>query len=143
MEYSRRDLSLLLPALAAVANTASAQEKKMPLPSKIYNYADLPVKVNGDNKSRAVFDGVNHSGFPLEVHMTELAPGLAPHPGHHHVHEEMILVKSGTLDVTISGKTTRIGPGSMAYVASNEEHGWKNAGTDRAEYFVIAFGAKS
>jgi hypothetical protein len=28
----------------------------------------------------------------------------------------------------------------VAYVASNELHGWKNPGTDRAQYFVIALG---
>ena len=47
---------------------------------------------------------------------------------------------AGTLDVTIEGKTTRLTPGSVAYVASNELHGWKNPGADRAQYFVIALG---
>ena len=31
-------------------------------------------------------------------------------------------------------------PGSVAYVASNEMHGWKNPGAERAQYFVIALG---
>jgi quercetin dioxygenase-like cupin family protein len=44
------------------------------------------------------------------------------------------------LDVTISGNTTRLTPGSVAFVASNEEHGWKNPKTGRTQYFVIALG---
>ena len=52
----------------------------------------------------------------------------------------MIMIREGMLDVTIAGNTTRLGPGSVAYVASNEEHGWRNAGTDRAKYFVLALG---
>ena len=50
----------------------------------------------------------------------------------------MILIREGVMDVTISGKTSRLGPGSVAFVASNEEHGWKNAGDTRAHYFVMA-----
>ena len=72
--------------------------------------------------------------------MTELAPGLAPHAPHKHAHEEMVLVRRGTIEVTIEGKSTRLTPGSIGFVASNEMHGWKNVGTDRAEYFVIALG---
>ena len=136
MNYSRRDLTLLLPALAA----ASASAENAILPSKSYPFADLKVKTSGENKSRAVLDGQTHSGFPVEVHMTELPPGGAPHPPHHHEHEEMILVKDGTMEVTISGKSSTLGPGSVAYVASNEEHGWRNAGTTRALYFVVTLG---
>jgi quercetin dioxygenase-like cupin family protein len=46
------------------------------------------------------------------------------------------------MEVTISGRTTSLGPGSAAYVASNEVHGWRNVGTTRAQYFVLAIGAK-
>ena len=48
------------------------------------------------------------------------------------------MLREGTMEVTIEGKTTRLGPGSVVFVASNEEHGWKNVGTDRAKYFVLA-----
>ena len=30
--------------------------------------------------------------------------------------------------------------GSVAYVASAEEHGWRNVGAGRAHYFVLALG---
>ncbi len=136
MNYSRRDLSLLLPALAA----ANAAAQSPALPSKTYRFEDLPVRTNGANRSRAVLKGETHTGFPIEMHMTELGPGEAPHPPHHHPHEEMIMIHEGTLEVTISGHSTNIGPGSTAFVASGEEHGWRNVGTNRALYFVVAFG---
>lgn len=138
MPSTRRDLALLLPLLAAKASA-----EKPVLPSKTYRYEDLTVKANGQNRSRAILDGLTHSNFPVEVHETELAPGLAPHPPHHHVHEEMILVREGTMEVTIEGKSDKLGPGGVAYVASQQEHGWRNVGTERARYFVIALGAKS
>ncbi len=137
MTYSRRDLSLLLPALMATRATAA---EPAVLPSKTYNFNDLPVRKTGENQARAMLNGATHSGFPVEMHQTELAPGSAPHPPHHHVHEEMMLVREGAIEVTISGKVATLGPGSAAYVASNEEHGWRNVGATRASYFVIALG---
>jgi quercetin dioxygenase-like cupin family protein len=134
MKLSRRDLHLLLPALTA----GGAYAQKGKLPSKASKYEDLPVKASGQNRQRAILDGETHTGFAVEMHETELAPGLAPHPPHHHVHDEMMMLREGTMEVTIEGKTTRLGPGSVVFVASNEEHGWKNVGTDRAKYFVLA-----
>ena len=94
MHYSRRDFGLLLPALAAAG---VAEEQTPALPSKTYAFDDLPVRNNGQNKSRAVLDGKTHGGFPVEMHITELAPGLPPHPPHHHAREEMIMIREGTL----------------------------------------------
>ena len=79
MNYSRRDLGLLLPVLAA----ASGQAQSKALPSKAYKYEDLTVR----GSSRAVLNGETHTGFPVEMHITELAAGQAPHPPHQHVHK--------------------------------------------------------
>ena len=136
MTYSRRDLGLLLPLAAA----ASAQAQESAVPSKALVYEDLPVKVNGANKQRAVLKGETHSGYPIELHLTELGPGQAPHPPHKHVHEEMLMLQDGVLDVTINGQVTHLTAGSVAYVASNDEHGWRNPGQTHAQYFVIALG---
>jgi quercetin dioxygenase-like cupin family protein len=84
-----------------------------------------------------MLDGKTQTGYRIEMHQTELAPGMAPHAPHRHVHEELILVWQGTVEVTISGKSVTLGPGSAAYVASNEEHGWRNVGTVQAHYFVL------
>jgi quercetin dioxygenase-like cupin family protein len=108
----------------------------------VYEYAALPVKQNGANQSRAVLDGLTHSRYPVEVHITKLAPGGSPHPPHSHVHEEMMLLKDGQLDVTLDGKTTRMTPGSLVFVSSGVLHGLFNPGPAAAEYFVIALGQK-
>jgi len=134
--YSRRDWALLLPALAAGA----ANAQKATLPSLVMRFEDLPVTTNGENRSRNVFDGVTHTGYHVDLHETELAPGAAPHAPHHHEHEEMIMIREGTLEITMDGKASRVGPGSVVYAASNVEHGWRNVGTTRAHYFVLALG---
>ena len=135
MFYSRRRFAWLLPAFAGGARAAEKLTT-----SKAWRFEDLPVRVNGDNSSRAVFDLLTHSGFAIDAHYTELAPGKMPHAAHRHVHEELLIVREGTLEMTASGRQTRIGPGSVAFLASNEEHGWRNVGDTRALYLVLALG---
>lgn len=132
MKLPSRRLAMLLAALPAGAQEAV-------LPSKTYRYEDLPVRPssNGQNKSRAVLDGKTHTGFRVEMHETELGPGLAPHAPHHHVHEEMVIVNEGTIEVTIGTAVSTLGPGSVAYVESNIEHGWRNIGKTKARYYVL------
>lgn len=140
MNWSRRDLCLMLPVLVASSGYAAEDAA---LPSKAYPFEDLPVRASGENKSRHVFGGRTHTGFLVELHETDLAPGGAPHPPHHHDHEEIFMMREGTIEVTIEGKTSRIGPGSVAYVASNQEHGVRNPGPGHAQYFVFALGTKN
>jgi len=140
MKLTRRDLTALLPALAVAQSAAPQTQEKPVLASKTYRFEDLPVVVNGDNKTRAVFIGKTHTGFPVDMHITELGPGQAPHPSHHHVHEEVLMLQTGVLEVTILDKVTRVTAGGVVYVNSNEEHGWKNPGPGRAQYFVMAIG---
>ena len=139
MKISRRHLSLLLPALAAMC----AKAQRTSLPSKVYQYGELEVRTrtNNPNKSRRVFDGPTHTGFNVEMHETTLGPGLRPHDPHRHVNEELFILREGTLEMMIEGKTTRMTqPGSVVFVASMDEHGVKNVGTTPAQYFVIAIG---
>ena len=115
-----------MPALlGAAAASVEADDK---LPSGTYLHEKLVEKTNAQsgNKSRAIFSGTTHTDFPIEIHETDLAPGMMPHPAHHHEHEEMVLLREGILEVTIKGNSSRLTPGSVAYVASNEEHGWNN-----------------
>jgi len=139
MNISRRDLSWMLPLVAA---TKAAGQSRV-LASHLYRYEDLPVQNEGPNRGRPIFEGETHTGVLIELHETELAPGEMPHPAHHHVHEEMILVREGTMEVTIAGKSEKLGPGGVGFVASGEEHGWRNVGADRARYFVLAVGRDS
>ena len=144
MKLTRRRLAMLLPTIAPTvvraqqASTLSAGR----LPSKAIKFEDMPVKISGQNKTRAILDGETHSGFPVEVHETELPAGGSPHPPHQHISEEMFLIQEGLLDVTVNGNTTRLTPGSVFYVNSNDLHGVSNPGPKGARYFVVALGAK-
>lgn len=139
MQCSRRDLGFLLPVLFS----AAAEAGNSMLPSKCYSFDSLPVEKNQKTgmEIRNVFRGETHAGCPVAMHISTLPPGQMPHPAHHHVHEEMMLIKEGTLEATISGQSTRVGPGSVIYIHSNDEHGLKNVGDVPAQYFVLEIGS--
>jgi len=135
MKWSRRNLPFLL------AGAAAAQPVRPgPQPSRVFRYEDLTPGRNGPMTSRQILTGLTHSGFKVDLHETELAAGEAPHAPHQHIHEEMVLVREGGLEVTIAGRAARIGAGSVAFIASNEMHGWRNTGSAPARYFVFALG---
>jgi mannose-6-phosphate isomerase-like protein (cupin superfamily) len=135
MKWSRRELSFLLPALAAAQTPA---QKKV-LPSHAYRFDDLPAHKSGPGTMRQVLRGTTHTGCPIDLHETELPAGASPHPPHHHVWEEMMMIRDGLVEITIEGQSTRLGPGGVAYVASNQVHGLHNVGSGPARYFVLAF----
>jgi mannose-6-phosphate isomerase-like protein (cupin superfamily) len=139
MNWSRREFPFLLPALAA-AQTSAPDAK---LSSKAYRYEDLTARQGSVSVSRQILKGQTHAGWPIDVHETELSAGAAPHPPHHHLHEEVVFLRDGQLEVTIMGEITRVGPGSVVYFASNQEHGFRNTGTTAAHYFVLALGTDS
>ena len=153
MKCSRRDVAFLVPALmaadtarqsAAQSNaqtTADTSVEKLPrLATKAYIFNDLPVTTSGQNRQRRMFTGKTHTGFKLESHQSDIAPGEMNHPPHQHLREEMMLVREGTMELTVSGKPMKLGPGDVGYIGSNELHNAKNVGTTRAHYFIVNLG---
>jgi len=128
----------LLLAIGFIGVRARAAQDA--LPSGLFSHDRLQVRASGSTEIRQMLTGATHSGYRVDLHETALAAGQMPHAPHHHVHEEMLLIREGTLEVTVKGRTERLGPGSAAYVASGEEHGWKNVGSTQAKYFVLALG---
>jgi mannose-6-phosphate isomerase-like protein (cupin superfamily) len=130
MPLTRRELCsvfpvVLLPALLLAEDDPSARQSS--LPSTMYPFDNLPVRTANNAQFRDVLKG-------------RLATGDAPHPPHHHLHSEMWLIREGTVELAVSGKTYRLGPGSVGFVHSNDEHGIKNVGATPAIYFVVAIG---
>ncbi|HXS93972.1 MAG TPA: cupin domain-containing protein [Candidatus Limnocylindrales bacterium] len=138
MNPTRRSLALLFPALAAAQQRTGPQQGK--LPSKAFPFDQLSGKQSGSIKLYQILTGDTHSGYRLDLHESELPPGNVPHAPHRHVHEELLFIREGEMEVTINGKATRLGPGSCAYMASNDLHGYSNPGVVPVKYFVLALG---
>jgi quercetin dioxygenase-like cupin family protein len=142
MSVTRRELCSMLPAMLIppIHTSEASAEQGNALPSAMYPFEKLPVRTPNNAQIRDVLKGKLATGESLEVHETTLVPGGAPHPPHRHAHSEMWLIREGTVEITVNGASSRLGPGSVGFVESNDEHGIKNVGTTPATYFVVAVG---
>src|SRR5260370_27905211 len=145
MFIKRRDMCFLLPAalFPAVMRPEGVAAQEGTMPSAMYPFERLPIRTSNSTQIRDVLKGKLATGESLEVHETTLPPGGAPHAAHHHVHSEMWLIREGTVELTVNGTSYRLGPGSVGFVRSNDEHGIKNVGTTPATYFVAAVGPRA
>ena len=141
MSATRREMLFLLSGLVSSAvELEGLPSQGNPLPSTTYPFSELPMKTVNGAEIRPVLKGKLATGEALEVHETRLPPGGMPHAPHHHVHSEMWLIREGTVQLTINDTSHVMGPGSVGFVHSNDEHGIKNVGATPAAYFVVAVG---
>ena len=73
----------------------------------------------------------------LEMHVTQVGPGLATHAPHRHHDEEVIIIRQGTFEVFQDGKITQAGPGSIVFHSSGSLHNLKNVGDTEGSYHVV------
>ena len=143
MPLTRREMCLLLPGamLPAAAAARADSEKGESLASGAFAFETLTAHTAPSGaQTREALKGKLATGESLETHATTLPAGAMPHPPHHHAHSEMFLMREGTLELTVNGKTYQLRPGAVAFVRSNDEHGVKNVGTTPANYFVVEIG---
>jgi quercetin dioxygenase-like cupin family protein len=120
------------PKAGAAATAAPGK-----LGSRVFEWSQLAVKSTKTGERRDIVNSPTTTLMNYECHVTGLKAHEAPHAAHHHPDEEIVLVKEGALDVTMHGATTRAEAGSIIFAASNEEHGWRNAGDTAASYYVM------
>ena len=133
MNISRRDLSFLLPALAAAARQAPVET----MTSKAYAGDKIPYAGDANKKGRRFFYAATHAGFKIEMHETILGAGMETHPPHKHEHEEIVIVLEGTVEANMDGEKYTVPAGSVLVFGSNKMHNARNAGTAPCRYYVV------
>jgi len=136
MNFSRRDLGLLLPALAA-AGAAAQQRQGQTLSSKVYRNDQIPYEGAPRKKGRQFFHAATHKGFNVEMHETILGAGTQTHDPHKHEHEGIVIVVEGLVEAYMDGKTEMAPAGSVICFGSNRMHSARNAGTTPCRYYVV------
>jgi mannose-6-phosphate isomerase-like protein (cupin superfamily) len=141
MAITRREILALIPAAVPIAAALPAvADEPNALPSAMFEFDKLPVERRDHAEVRHIMKGKLATGESVEVHESTLPPNGYPHAPHHHAHSEMWLIREGTVQLTINGKSHIIGPGGLGFVRSNEEHGIRNVGSVPANYYVVAIG---
>lgn len=136
---TRRDFRIAVIAIAAtMAAVALAQTAAKPMMrSRVFHWGEMKVETTKTGERRAVFDAPTPTLERFECHITTLNPGESPHVAHRHPEEEMMIVKEGTLEVIQNDTTNQVTVGGIIFCASNELHGLRNIGTNRATYHVL------
>jgi len=138
MHVTRRDLTVAaIAATLAGAAGAWAHGKSAILGPAVFDWTALPVTKTDVGELRQVVRAPTATLDELEMHVTTLNPGVASHPPHHHPNEELVIIRSGTVETLSGGSWKRLGPGSIIFNASNSEHALLNVGAGPAIYDVI------
>jgi quercetin dioxygenase-like cupin family protein len=136
---TRRDVvvaSMVIFTTASVIAFAQTAAKPV-MHSCVVNWNDLKVEPTRQGEYRAVFDSPTPTFAELEMHITTLNPGESPHAPHRHPEEELLIIKEGTVAAYQNDQTNIVKAGGIVFEASNELHGLRNIGTNRATYYVV------
>lgn len=117
--------------------TGNAANEPARLESHVFLWDALTVKPTPVGQRRDVADQPTRTLERFESHISTLRPGQESHPPHKHPQEEFIILKEGTLEISINGKKQTVGPGSLFFFASNDLHNVRNVGPDAATYLVF------
>jgi mannose-6-phosphate isomerase-like protein (cupin superfamily) len=119
----RREMFQLaaLSAMPAFAGTAK-------LPNSVVDIGKAKLSKETFGDLRVYFDGHTDQLKSMTAGSLLLKAGMSPHPPHTHPEEEIMAVTEGTGEISVEGKVTKVGPGSMMYCAGGHVHGIVNTG---------------
>lgn len=125
-----------------VAITTRAQ-KTDSLPPAVHEFAKLPTIKEENRLRKQVLEGSTTALSHFEVHTSTIEPGKAAHPPHVHAdEEELVIVREGQVKITIGDQSKIVGPGSIGFAMPGDPHGFENAGTTPATYYVLKYKSK-
>jgi XRE family transcriptional regulator, regulator of sulfur utilization len=131
-------LAMLVVGVAA-GSLATVVAQQQVQKSTVYNWSTTGATANDWGSVRQVMRAPTPTLDELEMHISTLQPGKSPHAPHQHQHEELLIIKDGTLETFQSGAKRRVGPGGIIFQASNELHNVTNVGQSPATYYVIGW----
>src|SRR5262245_62332195 len=136
---SKAKLALIVLCTAALSSMATIVAQPHVQKSTVFDWSTADTTPNACGKVLQVVRTPTPTLDELEIHISTLDPGKSPHAPHQHEHEELLIIKEGTLETFQSRATQRVGPGGIIFQASNELHNVTNVGQTPATYYVIGW----
>ena len=136
-------MKILLFIMFCMCTHKLMAQKTDSLPPQVYNWSSLHAIKEQSLIRKEIMEGSTTVLSYFEVHSSTLEPGKTPHPAHtHNDREELIIIKDGQLKITIRDTARIMGPESIAYVMTGDEHRIENAGNTLATYYVFKYISK-
>ncbi|MDP3914940.1 MAG: cupin domain-containing protein [Bacteroidota bacterium] len=132
---------LLISILCVLALTTIAQLP--PVNPGVYRWADRPVKISEGRESGVFLEGTSPHFEYLKIHATTQNPGAKPGSAHANKDtEELIIVKEGTMKVTIDGKSSILGAGGVVLIMPQQMQSLENIGDSKLTYYAMKYRSK-
>jgi uncharacterized cupin superfamily protein len=105
--------------------------------STIYRWGDLTFVPSDRGGRKNVLQRPTARLNEIEIHTTTLNANLSSHAAHTHPDDEFILVKTGNVEMSVSGSPFPAGAGSLYFLCGKDLHGIRNIGDVACEYYAI------
>jgi (S)-ureidoglycine aminohydrolase len=135
----KKFLSLCLLALCS----ASALMAQTPIKSDVYTWKDFPMEKTKTGLKRSIVNGTATDFQSMDISATTLKKKKTEDEGITTNFEEMIIVKDGSLKITINGESKTVGRGSVAIVMPGDQHSFANAADGETTYYVFRYKSKN
>jgi quercetin dioxygenase-like cupin family protein len=107
---ARRDLFVAIIAIVAAGCDRGRRHANLVMGSAVFDGDTMQTQQKEGHSIRMFFDARTATLNELEVHVTMLDPGKAPHPPHRHSYEELFFVQQGTVETQSNGEWKRSVP---------------------------------
>lgn len=103
----------------------------------LMDWPDMPMKPTDKGESRQIFSRPVAWLGKIDMHATTLNPGEVSHPPHTHRSEEIILMRSGHVQMHIGNNYYPASGGDLIFLSSGIPHALENRNKERCEYFAL------
>jgi quercetin dioxygenase-like cupin family protein len=122
---------------ATAAKSAAEQALPGKLASGVYDCNAQPSTPTPTGSRIVCVSSPTLTFLALESHITTLNAGQQTAPNIIDSNDEIVVIKSGQLEITVNGIASRMNAGSLLYWAPNDKRTLRNIGTTPASYQVI------
>jgi quercetin dioxygenase-like cupin family protein len=125
--------------LSHATSPKSAAEQAVPgkLASGVFDCNSQPSTPTPTDSRVVCVNSPTLTFLALESHITTLNPGQQTAPNIIDSNDELVVIKSGQLEITVNGVASRMNAGSLLYWAPNDKRTLRNIGATPASYQVI------
>jgi quercetin dioxygenase-like cupin family protein len=125
--------------LSHATDAKSAAEQAAPgkLASSVIDCNSQPSTPNPAGSRVVCVNSPTLTFLALESHITTLNVGQSSAPNIIDSNDEIVVIKSGQVEITVNGVASRMSAGSLLYWAPNDKRTLRNIGSTPASYQVI------
>jgi quercetin dioxygenase-like cupin family protein len=125
--------------LSHSASDKSAAQQAIPgkLPSSVLDCNGMPSTPTPTGSRVVCVNSPTLTFLALESHISTLNPGRQTAANIIDANDEIVVIKSGQVEVTVNGIASRMNEGSLLYWAPNDKRTLRNIGSTSTSYQVI------